>query len=272
MSIPRIAILDLNNGVPNQGLRCIEQIVQQFIDEESGVYKVFEIRQKVEIPDLDDFDIFISSGGPGRPLPEGHEWEGPFFSLLDQILDHNKRGAERKFLFLICHSFQLACHHWRLGLVNERKSYSFGIMPVHRTQAGSEEALFKGLDDPFHAVDSRAFQVVQPDPVRFDSFGARILAIEKYRPHIKLERSIMAIRFSDEIFGTQFHPEADADGMLAHFQTMDKKEHIITVFGEQKYFEIMDFLDDPEKIALTERIVLPGFLQSAAHKLVHAVV
>jgi GMP synthase-like glutamine amidotransferase len=48
--------------------------------------------------------------------------------------------------------------------------------------------------------------------------GVTILRLEKERPHVNLERAIMAIRFSKEVFGTQFHPEADGEGMLRYLQ------------------------------------------------------
>ena len=102
-----VAILDMNNGFPNQGLRCIKEIVAQFADEVS--FEVFDVRQFNEIPDL-SFDIYISSGGPGSPLLEGLPWEAPYFKLLEDVYAFNKSDkGNKKYMFLICHSFQLAC-------------------------------------------------------------------------------------------------------------------------------------------------------------------
>ena len=63
----QIAILDLNAGQPNEGMRCIEAIVRDFLTRgvAGGSYRIFDVRVNNEIPDLADFDIFISSGGPG---------------------------------------------------------------------------------------------------------------------------------------------------------------------------------------------------------------
>ena len=62
----RIAILDLYEGVANQGMRCIREIIHQWGI--TSTYNVelheFDVRQKCEIPDL-SYDIYISSGGPG---------------------------------------------------------------------------------------------------------------------------------------------------------------------------------------------------------------
>ena len=64
----KLAILDMNNDEPNQGLRCIIDIVKMFSKEVD--FKVFDVRAKNELPDL-SFDIYISSGGPGSPLEDG---------------------------------------------------------------------------------------------------------------------------------------------------------------------------------------------------------
>jgi GMP synthase-like glutamine amidotransferase len=215
------------------------------------------------MPNIEDFDIFISSGGPGNPHREGLEWEDKYAAFLDGILKHNKHNEDKKYLFLICHSFQLASIHWKLGNICKRKSYSFGVMPVHKTDEGKQEFLFKNLQDPFYAVDSRAYQFIEPDMDRFDELGMKITAIEKFRPHINLERAIMAVRFSDEIFGTQFHPEADPKGMIENLKDEKNKTAMIENFGMEKYLETVDRIDDEDKIILTRSQILPRFLQSA---------
>jgi homoserine O-succinyltransferase/O-acetyltransferase len=40
------------------------------------------------------------------------------------------------------------------------------------------------LRDPFYSVDSRDYQVIEPDYPRIRTLGATILAIEKNRPHV----------------------------------------------------------------------------------------
>jgi hypothetical protein len=97
--------------------------------------------------------------------------------------------------------------------------------------------------------------------------GAEALCIEKERPHIPLERAVMAIRFSPEVFGTQFHPEADSRGMLHYYLREDKRQWVIETHGEAKYFEMIDRLDDPDKIMLTEAVIIPSFLHHAAEQL-----
>ena len=98
----------------------------------------------------------------------------------------------------------------------------------------------------------------------------KVLALEKIRPHVNLERAIMAIRFSNEIFGTQFHPEADGDGMLRYFRTEEKRTQIVVNHGEAKYEEMVDSLEDPDKIKRTESVIIPSFLRQAIKALVPA--
>lgn len=261
----RIALLDMNNNHVNQGFRNIKEISEAFQQstEENVSIETFDVRFKNEIPNVEDFDIFISSGGPGDPHREGLEWEDQFARFLDDVFEHNKFNDDKKYLFLICHSFQLASIHWKLGTINKRKSYSFGVMPVHKTEEGEQEFLFKNLPDPFYAVDSRAFQFIEPDHERFEELGMKIVAIEKFRPHINLERAVMAIRFSEEIFGTQFHPEANPAGMIENLKDEKNKQAMIENFGMEKYLETIDRMDDEEKIILTQAQILPRFLDLA---------
>ena len=78
----RIAILDMYEGVANQGMRCLREILNQFGETNhlNLDWDEFEVRLKKEVPDL-NYDIYISSGGPGSPLEsEGSEWEKVYFS------------------------------------------------------------------------------------------------------------------------------------------------------------------------------------------------
>ncbi|MCE7060139.1 type 1 glutamine amidotransferase [Dyadobacter sp. CY343] len=265
----RIAILDMYDGFENEGMRCIKKIVTNFGERETVpvTYTVFNVRQNLEVPDM-SFDAYISTGGPGNPSPVGDLWEKKFFTFLDQLFQYNLRRQNRvkKHLFLICHSFQMACIHWQLAGVSKRRKTSFGTFPVYKTSLGRKDPMLNALADPFWIVDSRDFQVTQPNQHAFDSMGAKLLCLEKMRPHVPLERAIMAIRFSNEIIGTQFHPEADAEGMLRYFLRDDKKTSIIAAHGETKYNDMIAHLNDPDKISMTESVILPAFLKNALNK------
>ncbi len=265
-TVIKVAILDLYDGHPNQGMRCFQDILDKYRlqNQLELSYEVFDIRGKNQVPSI-DFDIYIFSGGPGSPLEsEGSEWEKSYFNLIDQIQQHNDSDhPQKKYALFVCHSFQLMCRHYNLGTVNKRYSTSFGILPVHQTAAGFDDVVFAGLPEPFYAVDSRDWQVVQPNHKRFTELGAVLLALEKERPNVELERCMMAIRFNEYFFGTQFHPEADPAGMRLRLMEPLKKEQTIAEHGEQKYYEMLERLDDPDKIMLTQNTLIPNFLNQA---------
>jgi GMP synthase-like glutamine amidotransferase len=272
----KLAILDLYEGVANQGMRCIREIIHDFASQQKLAIQVteFDVRQKNEVPDT-DFDIYISTGGPGSPLDsEGSQWEFHYFNWLRQMEAWNASASHfpKKHVFFICHSFQLACRHYGIGDVCKRKSTSFGVFPVHILPGAEGEVIFAGLKDPFYAVDSRDYQVISPNHQRLRQLGASILCIEKSRPHVPLERAIMGIRFNEYFVGTQFHPEADAIGMSMYLQTEEKKKTVIENFGEEKWQSMIDHLNDPDKILFTHDQVLPNFLKVACRQLQSALV
>lgn len=266
----RIAILDLYEGVANEGMRCLDAIIESWGAANKIHVEVdkFEVRIQQQLPDL-SYDIYISSGGPGSPLSsEGSEWENKYFEFLDDVSAWNESSeTPKKPVFFICHSFQLACRHFEVATVTKRKSSSFGIFPVHLTESGETESIFNGLTNPFFVVDNRDFQVVQPDYERLHQMGGALLAIEKERPHVPLERGVMAIRFNKYFVGTQFHPEADPQGMSRYLDTAEKKESVINNYGIEKWNTMVAYLQDPGTIAYTQQTILPNFLNHWSKKL-----
>jgi homoserine O-succinyltransferase len=263
----RFAILDLNEGHPNQGMKSINQVVKRWSVDKNVkiVYDVFDVRLKNELPDM-SYDVYISSGGPGSPLNTRFEdWDIAWNRWFDEVIRYNENPSnnQKKFVFLICHSFQLACRYFNAGLICKRRSTSFGVFPVHIMPYGLYDPVFNNLQNPFYVVDSRDYQLIQPNHERLHKMGAYITCIEKNRPHVPYERAVMGIRFSDYIFGTQFHPEADAVGMLKHFQQEEKRETVIKNHGEAKLFSMIEQLDDPSKIMLTNHNLIPNFLDLA---------
>jgi GMP synthase-like glutamine amidotransferase len=263
----RIAILDLYEGRPNEGMRCIQQILQEYSTANGlpVISRIFEVRIMEELPDL-SYDIYLSSGGPGSPLEsEGLTWENKYMDWLHGMVKHNLVAGEsdKKHALFICHSFQLACRFFKTGKVTRRRSTAFGVFPIHMNAEGKKEPVFNGLKDPFYAVDSRDFQVIEEDHADTKKKGVSILAIEKERPHVPLERAVMAIRFNEYMLGTQFHPEADPLGMSMYLQREDKKKTVIAGYGEEKWKSMIQHLNDPDKIRNTYSKVIPNFLNLA---------
>jgi len=117
-------------------------------------------------------------------------------------------------------------------------------------------------------VDSRNYQVIEPNYTKLNEIGGQVLAIEKERPHVSYERAIMSIRFNEYFIGTQFHPEADSLGMSLYLQQADRKKTVIENHGEAKWKSMLDQLQDPEKIHLTYNSILPNFLNLALENLI----
>ena len=100
----KIALLDMYNGEPNQGMRCIIDIINRFTP--VVTFKVFDVRGKSEFPDIKKFDIYISTGGPGNPLEGDGNWDVKYFELIDALWNWNKENKSKKHVLFICHSLK----------------------------------------------------------------------------------------------------------------------------------------------------------------------
>lgn len=266
--IARVAVLDMYNGEPNRGMPMLRNMLGGYAPEIA--FEVFDVRAKSEVPGL-EHDIYIFSGGPGDPLKDVEDsWEKPFYKLIDRIWDHNRTTPSprgKKYCFFICHSFQMACHFFKIGSVEARRQWSFGTYPAHLTAAGKHDPVFEGLPDPIYIADFRRFEVVSPKPERLKELGAHILCLEKMRPHTDYERAVMSVRFSPEMVGTQFHPEADPEGMLHHFLQPERRKQVEDAHGHPTYNRMIRDLADPRKIGLTHDTVIPKFIETSLSKL-----
>lgn len=266
MSNPiRVAVLDMYNGEPNQGMRCIIDIINRF--NQMVTFQIFDVRGKNEFPDIKKFDIYISTGGPGNPLEGDGNWDLKWYDFIEQLWQWNKEQKTKKHVLFICHSFQMACHHFGLATLNKRKSTSFGVMTIHKTDEGTTDPVLEGLQNPFYAIDSRDYQVVQPKLSIFKKKGAQIIALEKIRNHVEYERAIMGVRFSNEFVGLQFHPEADALSFVANLKSKEKRENIIAMKGKTKFRDMLEDLLDEDKIYKTNETIIPNFLRIAINDL-----
>ena len=101
MSMLKIAVLDMNEGMKNEGMRCIREILERI---QSTQYKdlswqEFEVRKSIQIPSL-DFDVYISSGGPGSPLESiNSDWENAYFNWLNTVnqWNNNPKNLKKKY-------------------------------------------------------------------------------------------------------------------------------------------------------------------------------
>jgi S-adenosylmethionine:tRNA-ribosyltransferase-isomerase (queuine synthetase) len=52
--------------------------------------------------------------------------------------------------------------------------------------------------------------------------------------------------------------------MRRYFLQADKKQAVINEHGEEKFYDMIEYLKDPDKIMLTESVIIPTFLKNAA--------
>ncbi len=261
----KVAILDMYNGEPNQGMRCIIDIIKRFTPVVS--FEIFDVRKKIELPNIKKFDIYISSGGPGNPLVGDGDWDIKYYEFIDALQAWNANNETKKHVLFICHSFQMACKHFGLAEITKRNDTSFGVMTIHKTKEGINDPIFEGLADPFYAIDSRDYQVVQPKLSVFAKKGATIISLEKIRDHVQYERAIMAVRFTDYFIGTQFHPEADPISFVSHLRNKVAKDKIREMKGKRKFRNMLEDLMDDDKIYRTNETLIPNFLRLAINDL-----
>lgn len=270
--VVRIAILDMNNGARNIGIRNIKRIIDQFSHKVRAVHlqvdfevNHFHVRDRNEIPDA-SFDIYISSGGPGSPLlDDGKECEIKFFNLLDQLIDHNATKENKKFVFGICHSFQMMAKKFAVAEISKRENRYVGVVPIVQTPEGQKDVLFEGLQEKFYAFDNRDWQVINPDHQKLQQLGASILSYESDGHEIG--EAITAIRYTPEIESVQFHPEAERHGILMRFADPGEKQLIVEMLGEAKFDELIQSLNNPNMLMRTYKTILPGFLWRSYNQL-----
>lgn len=252
----KVAILDMYAGTKNLGIGAIENILNLL----DLPFDRFDIRKDVAIPDL-SYDIYISSGGPGNPMDGDGIWDKAYFQLIDDLWEYNEQNPENtKAVFFICHSFQMICHHLGIGQINKRNVMSFGVFPIYHTDEGLNSFLLENLDNPFYVADFREYEVIKPNKNRLAALNTKILAIERERPSHS-ERALMAIQFSKDWYGVQFHPEAYPEGMIKHFEDPERKETTIAQRGLSAYEEMIANAADDQKLQRTYDTVLFAFLR-----------
>jgi len=256
----KIALLDLYKGEKNEEVRQLLKLARTHFP--GATITVFDLRQKLTFPSL-SYDIFLVSGGLGDPRdPEGLFAE-MFGQWLDGVMEWNRTHTVKRPVLLICHAFQLACLHFGIGRVTPRKSPTFGVYPVHLTEAGLADPVLGQLDNPFFAADFRSFQVISPNESALQEQEMEILALEKIRPHVPLARAIMAVRFSDHILGVQFHPEVEPTTMRRQLKDPNRRDKIVQDDGLEKYQKMLKYLNDTTKMSVVHQTLIPTFFRQA---------
>lgn len=161
----------------------------------------------------------------------------------------------------------MMCRHLSIADVVLRPIPSLGVIPVQLTEAGMEEPVFEGLQDPLYVGDFRRWHVINPNLERINRLGGEILAQEFPHEEEGWSQAVMAMRFTPEWIGTQFHPEADPDGMIRHFHSPLEREQIIEKNGKAAYHQMLSYAQDPDKLRLTFEKIIPNFIEQSIQKI-----
>ena len=271
MTTPKLKIcyIDMNNGVANQAVRCFRRLVDSMMAKAEAKnpgltldYIQVQPRNLNETPDR-TADLFISSGGPGSPH-DGYEdpWCTRYRSFLDWIVERNRAdGPKAPQVLAICHSFELATLHFQLAEVAKRPTGNkFGVMPSYTTEDGARSELFAPFGERMFVWENRSWEAIRPNERRLAELGSRILARESRIGRIDKGEAILAFDFAPGIVGTQFHPEADRQGLLAWVYSAEHAAEFKQVYGEALYHRMIKTLDDPSRVARTYALFVPTWL------------
>ena len=140
-------------------------------------------------------------------------------------------------------------------------------MPFSLTKNGKSDPILNGLTNPFYAADIRQFQVTEPSEKIINELGAKILSFEIVDDNDNALAGLGSVRISNEIVGTQFHPEADPESMLYHIKQEERKKQVVEKYGEERYDQMIEILQKPDTIQKTKYTVIPSFLNNAIKEL-----
>ena len=263
----RLCIVDMNNGVKNEAMRCFRDIVDHFLaharrDNPSldATTTIVQPRNLGELPPR-HCDFYLSTGGPGSPEDGyGEPWCTGYRRFLDDIVDETLRGKEdARAALLVCHSFEVAIQHFAFATMERRTERKFGVMPVYMTEAGLRSPLLGPFGERLFVWEHRDWEAVGLDRRKLAETGGELWARESRDGYSK-GRGLAAFRFAPAIEGTQFHPEADKAGALAWMDRPEQREAAIAAYGEVTYERMRRLLNDPMRIAKTFRTLIPGWL------------
>lgn len=263
----RLCLIDMNNGHANQAIRCFSVLIEHFFErvraKNPGLaceYRHVEPRNKQELPPS-DFDLFLSSGGPGGPFDHDHEpWLADYKGWLDGIVEGQlKRGAAAPSLLGVCYTFELLVTHFAVATMQLRETRKFGVMPVYMTPEGEKHVLTGHFHDRLFAFEHRNWEAVDLDEKKLTGLGGKLLGRES-RDGVSKGRALLALEFAPGIEGTQFHPEADKPGVVAWLSKREQAEAFIAAYGAVTYERMIKTLDNPERLAKTFTLLIPGWL------------
>jgi homoserine O-succinyltransferase/O-acetyltransferase len=271
----RLSLVDMNNGVPNEAVRCFRRLLDSFASRVRAANPrltvVFEHVQPRNLGELPSpkADLILSSGGPGSPHDGWEErWCSGYRAFLDSVLDRTAQDPERApTAFVVCHSFEIAIHHFRFAEMSRRQDLKFAIFPAYLTEEGERTDFLQPFGERLFVWEHRRFQAVHLDAARLRSQGGAVLARESRPGQKDKGEALLALRFGPGLEGTQFHPEADRPGVMAWIHRPEHTAALRDAYGNSLLERMMKTLDDPSRLARTFALLVPGWLASRFNRL-----
>lgn len=274
-----VCLVDMNNGVANQATRCFKMIVDAFkhraIGHNEDLHFRFTHVQPRNLNEVapDDADLVLSSGGPGSPF-DGFEdaWCTNYRRFLDAIAERNiKDPYESPKAMLVCHSFELGVIHFKVGTMQKRSSLKFGLMPAYTTRLGRDTDFMRPYGERLFTWEHRNWEAVDIDAERLKKIGGALLATESREGQAPDKgRAALSMKFSHGVWGTQFHPEADKSGVMAWIEKPEHKVAVTDAYGQLLYDRMVKSLSNPERLAKTFALFIPGWLTYRFNELARA--
>ncbi len=272
----------MNNGVANQATRCFRRIVDAFgkrVRETNPslelAFKHVQPRNLGELPTHDE-DLVLCSGGPGSPH-DGFEdpWCTGYRSFLDWAVERNQsRPSEAPKVLVVCHSFELSVIHFRVAEMRKRESLKFGLMPAYMTDAGERTDFLAPFGYRLFCWEHRNWEAIGLDEGALSALGGALLSRETHATHQDAGKqkgdALLGIRFAPGVDGTQFHPEADKPGVMNWIERPEHKVAVQDAYGEVLYDRMVRSLANPERLAKTFALLIPGWLTHRFNELAPA--
>ena len=150
--------------------------------------------------------------------------------------------------------------HFRLAEMRPRSTTRFGVMPVYLTDEGRAADYLRPFADRLFAWEHRNWEAVEVDDAEMRALGAKVLSRESRPRGPDKGQAILGLDFGEGMSGTQYHPEADRPGVMAW---IDRPEHALAfqrAYSIELYDRMKKSLDDPERLARTFALLIPGWL------------
>ncbi|MGR3289996.1 MAG: glutamine amidotransferase [Paracoccaceae bacterium] len=167
-------------------------------------YDTLRIRlDQADIPDdlnLDDFSGIIVGGGPGCVSDPPQEKSTTERRIEQAVLSLMPDITARDFPFMgCCYGIGVLAHHLGADVSKRRYAEDVGVTPCCKTKHAAADPLLADL------------------PAEFDAFVGHKEALQELPDgctHLLTSDSCryQMIRFGQNVYATQFHPEADAKG------------------------------------------------------------